>query len=70
MQNLEKLSDSFPMERSPLKPIGTVISKQIGQDQFQMKESLDEDLEILKDYQYSLSYIPSKGPRRRKRVVH
>ena len=31
----------------------------------------DEDgLSILNGYKYSLSYIPSKGPRRRKRIIH
>ena len=30
----------------------------------------DEDLYILKGYKYATSYLPSKGPRRRKRVLH
>lgn len=29
-----------------------------------------ESLPILNGYQYELSYIPSKGPRRRKRLIH
>lgn len=30
----------------------------------------DENLYILKGYKYDISYIPSKGPRRRKRIIH
>jgi hypothetical protein len=31
---------------------------------------IEEDLPILNGYKYTLSYLPSKGPRRRKRIIH
>ncbi|CAI2378300.1 unnamed protein product [Moneuplotes crassus] len=34
------------------------------------RESKYESIEILKDYKYSISYVPSKGPRRRRRILH
>ncbi|CAI2374427.1 unnamed protein product [Moneuplotes crassus] len=53
-----------------LKPIGTVISNKSSDLHFQMDKPLDENIEILKDYEYSISYLPSKGPRRRRRILH
>ena len=35
------------------------------------KEDLPNDtISVLKDFDYDLSYLPSKGPKRRKRVIH
>lgn len=36
----------------------------------QQRNLIEDDLNILKGYKYELSYLPSKGPRRRKRVIH
>ena len=33
-------------------------------------ENPEEGLSVLNGYKYSVTYVPSKGPRRRKRIIH
>jgi len=34
------------------------------------KGDVPEPLPVLDDYEFSVSYLKSKGPRRRKRIIH
>ncbi|CAI2369591.1 unnamed protein product [Moneuplotes crassus] len=75
--NLETESHDVMTKKAACSPSLTSRIVQLGGDvtcQAQLEEQkeflVNEKIPILEGYQYALSYTESKGPRRRKRVIH
>lgn len=74
---VEPVCDTLPTQVTPKAIDWTVFTKDpkiSNSDEFldrdQSGNLAEDDLYILKGYKYNLSYLPSKGPRRRKRIIH
>jgi hypothetical protein len=72
----ENSCDAHTEERSPVYSAAKYekLNAPIKNKRFSHREELlikeDEELSILNGYNFSLSYVSSKGPRRRKRIIH
>lgn len=72
----ESSYDAHTAEKSPVYAAARYekLNAPIKNKRFSHREELlvkeDEELSILNGYNFSLSYVSSKGPRRRKRIIH